>query len=108
MDIIRALFNPGALQVGDITLPVLISIILTALFWAFPGLAAEQWKGVTGVFIGVLAALLFMFIEEPAYTLKVIATYIVLGIIYGAAAVGLYYSQKSARAFVRVLFYRRE
>lgn len=85
-------------MIGGYSLPVLITVFLAIVYSTFN--VPKKYKPLISVLLGICIGVLSMFINHVVRTPENVAQYIVVGLMSGAAASGLYSSQKSVRNIV--------
>jgi len=75
--------------IGTYSVPVLLTVLLGIVYKVVPAIP-DKWKSLVAIGAGILIGVMAMFYNEPAITAKVIIDYILLGLMAGAASIGLY------------------
>jgi len=81
------------ISIGAYSLPVILSIILAIIYKVVPSIP-DRFKALMAIGCGIVLGLLAMIYGTDTYTAKVIINYAIAGLMAGAAAVGLYETQR--------------
>lgn len=77
------------ITIGQLAVPVILMIILGIIYNLVPSIA-DRWKAPIAIVVGIALCIVAMFYNEEAFTIQMWIEYILGGLVYGAAAVGLY------------------
>jgi len=75
--------------IGTYSVPVLLTVLLGIIYKVIPTIP-DKWKALVAICAGIAIGMMAMFYNEAAFTGKVIIDYVLLGLMAGAASVGLY------------------
>jgi len=76
-------------SIGTYSVPVLLTVLLGIIYKVIPTIP-DKWKALVALCAGIAIGIMAMFYNEPAITAKIIIDYVLLGLMAGAASVGLY------------------
>ena len=76
-------------SIGTYSVPVLLTVLLGIVYRVIPTIP-DKWKALVAICAGIAIGIMAMFYNEAAITGKVVIDYILLGLMAGAASVGLY------------------
>jgi hypothetical protein len=77
------------ITIGAYSVPVLLTVLL-GIIYKVVSVIPDKWKALISISAGILIGIAAMFYNEPVMTAKVIIDYILLGLMAGAASIGLY------------------
>ena len=80
--------------IGTYSIPVLLTVLLGIVYKAIP-VIPDKWKSLIAIASGVLIGVMAMFYNEVAINAKVVIDYVLLGLMAGAAAIGLYEGERA-------------
>ena len=75
--------------IGTYSIPILLTVLLGIIYKVIP-VIPDRWKALVALCAGIAIGILAMFYNEPAITAKVVIDYFLLGVMAGAASIGLY------------------
>ena len=76
-------------SIGTYSVPVLLTVLLGIIYRVIPTIP-DKWKALVAICAGITIGIMAMFYNEAAFTGKIIIDYVLLGLMAGAASVGLY------------------
>ena len=76
-------------SIGTYSVPVLLTVLLGIIYKVIPAIP-DKWKALVALCAGIVIGIMAMFYNEPVVTAKVVIDYVLLGVMAGAASVGLY------------------
>ena len=82
--------------IGHYSLPVILTVILGVTYKVVPAIR-DRWKSLITIGVGLLLGIGAMLYTELPITLKLIIDYLLIGLMVGAAAIGLYEGNRSVR-----------
>ena len=80
--------------IGTYSLPVLLTVLLGIIYHVIPAIPDKN-KSLIAIGAGILIGIVAMFYNEVAINAKLIIDYVLLGLMTGAAAIGLYEGQRA-------------
>jgi len=80
--------------IGTYSLPVLLTVLLGIIYHVIPSIP-DKHKALIAIAAGIVIGLVAMFYNEVAINAKVVIDYVLLGLMTGAAAIGLYEGQRA-------------
>jgi len=80
--------------IGQYSLPVILTVILGVIYKAFPSIP-DRWKSLITIGVGLILGVGAMFYTEQPISPKLIINYLLVGLMVGAAAIGLYEGKRS-------------
>lgn len=80
--------------IGHYSLPVILTVILGVIYKAVPTIP-DRWKSLITIGVGLLLGIGAMFYTELPITPKLIIDYLLVGLMVGAAAIGLYEGKRA-------------
>ena len=80
--------------IGQYSLPVILTIVLGCIYKAVPTIP-DRWKSLITIAVGILLGIGAMFYSELAITPRVVIDYLLVGLMVGAAAIGLYEGKRA-------------
>lgn len=84
------------ISIGYYSLPVILTVILGVIYKAVSTIP-DQWKPLISIGVGLLLGIGAMLYTELPVTPKLVIDYLLVGLMAGAAATGLY---EGKRAFI--------
>lgn len=82
--------------IGQFSLPVILAVVLGVIYKAWPTIS-NRWKPLITIGVGLLLGIGAMFYTGEPVTPKLVVNYLLVGLMAGAAAIGLYESKRSIR-----------
>lgn len=80
--------------IGQYSIPIILSVILGVIYKSFPEVP-DRWKPLITIAVGLVLGMGAMFYTEQPVTLKLIMDFLLLGLMGGAAAIGLYEAKRA-------------
>lgn len=82
------------ISIGHYSLPVILTVILGVVYKSVPTIP-DRWKSLITIVVGLLLGIGAMFYTELPVTPKLVIEYLLVGLMVGAAAIGLYEGQRT-------------
>ncbi len=82
------------ISIGYYSLPVILTVILGVIYKTVPAIP-DRWKSLMTMGVGLLLGVGAMLYTELPVTPKLTIDYLLVGLMIGASAIGLYEGQKS-------------
>lgn len=82
--------------IGHYSLPVILTVILGVIYKAVPAIP-DNWKSLITIGVGLLLGIGAMLYTELPVTPKLIIDYLLIGLMVGAAAIGLYEGKRAIK-----------
>jgi len=89
-------------MIGAYSVPVLLAVLL-GIVYKVVSFIPDRWKALISIAAGILIGVAAMVYNEPIITAKVIIDYVLLGLMAGAASIGLYEGQDKLRGATSTL-----
>ena len=80
--------------IGQFSLPVILTIVLGVIYKAWPAIP-DRWKSLITIGAGLLLGIGAMLYTEQPITPKLVIDYLLVGLMVGAAAIGLYEGKRA-------------
>lgn len=80
--------------IGQFSLPVILTVVLGVIYKAWPSIP-DRWKSLLTIGAGLVLGIGAMLYSELPVTPKLVINYLLVGLMVGAAAIGLYESKRS-------------
>ena len=80
--------------IGLYSVPVLLTVLLGIIYKLIPAVP-DRWKSLIAIAAGLLVGNLAMIYNEAMITAKIVIDYNLLGLMAGAAAIGLYEGKRA-------------
>lgn len=80
--------------IGQYSLPVILTVVLGVVYKAAPSIP-DRWKSLITIGAGLLLGVGAMFYTELPISPKLIIDYLLVGLMVGAAAIGLYEGKRA-------------
>lgn len=79
------------ITIGTYTIPVILMVVLGVIYKIFTSIP-DRWKALIAICVGIVIGIVAMFynVAVAVIGIKIVINYVLLGLMAGAAAVGLY------------------